>query len=79
MNYYLIKKLNKIKCWELKIKKNQENNKKTKIKRMKTKLNTKTIWNKIFRYEIKKKLQKVLQAKQIVIKRMRIKINRNKN
>jgi hypothetical protein len=63
----------------VKNKKNQENNKKTKIKRMRTELNTKTIWNKIFRYEIKKKLQKILQAKQIVIKRMRTKNNRNKN
>jgi len=47
---------------------------------MRTKLNTKTIRKKNFRYEIKKKkLQKVLQAKQIVIKRMRTKINRNRN
>jgi len=29
--------------------------------------------------KLKKKLQKVLQAKQIVIKRMRTKINRNRN
>jgi len=29
--------------------------------------------------KLKKKLQKVLQAKQIVTKRMRTKINRNKN
>ena len=47
---------------------------------MRTKLNTKTIRNKIFRSNFfLKKLQKVLQAKQIVIKRMRTKINRNRN
>ena len=34
----------------------------------------------MFRYEIlKKKIQKILKAKQIVIKSMRTKINRNRN
>jgi hypothetical protein len=46
---------------------------------MRTKLNIKLYETKCLGVKFLKKIQKVLQAKQIVIKRMRTKINRNRN
>jgi hypothetical protein len=46
---------------------------------MRTKLDIKIKWNKILRDEINKKLKykKILKEKQIIIKRMRAKIDKN--
>jgi hypothetical protein len=46
---------------------------------METKLDTRIKWNKILKEEIEKKIKKTLKEKQVIIRKMKTKINTNTN